>query len=506
SCMISSSWEEKFIALLCIAYRARVKKLFKLTTLSFIGPFFATFFIVLFVLLLQFLWVYIDDLVGKGLEWYVILELLFYASASFVPFALPLSILLSSIMTFGKLAETFELLALKSAGISLLRVMVPQITLVTLITISAFFFANNVIPRANLKFKSLLWDIRQQRPALDIKEGVFYGGLDNYSIRITKKDKNSQKIEGITIYDHTNGRGNVVVMVAERGEMAMTKDKRFLIFTLYNGIRYEEMENKNPAYRTYPHNRLKFASYEMHFDLTAFDLSRTKEELFKEHYEMMNVTQLDYYRDSMKRSLGLKRAEVLSYGRPYFGFFRDTTYHYNAHTGFDTSNTLRDFIKTFPKSERAGLVKRAMLSARSIRDVLAIQAREIEEYNKLIIRYQMEWHRKFALSFACLTLFFIGAPLGAIIRKGGIGMPTVVSVLLFILFYIIMITAQNMAKQGAISPFAGMWMPSIVLLPLGLFLTHKANTDTISFSSDGLRRAFRNLSRRKRKKKAAKNP
>lgn len=452
------------------------------------GPFAATFFVVLFTLLIQFLWKYIDDLVGKGLEWYVLMELLFYASASFVPLALPLSILLSSIMSFGKLAETYELVALKSAGVSLLRIMVPLITVVLAFSAFAFFFSNNVIPRANLKFHSLLWDIRQQRPALDIQEGYFYGGIDNYSIRIQKKHKNSPKIEGIIIYDHTRNRGNDVVMTAQSGEMYTTDDERFLMLKLYNGTRFEEMEVRSAGPPTYPANRLNFKSYELKFDLSSFNLSRTKEELFKDNYQMLNISQLAYYEDSLGRIMKSKRKEVIDFSRPYFQFYRDTAYHYHSTVNFNKLSPESNFITAIPVPERATTVSRALNTARTLKEVVRIQAEDIANYEKMYRRYKMEWHRKFALSLACLTLFFIGAPLGAIIRKGGLGMPTVVSIIMFMIFYMLSIMGERSAKEGAISPFIGMWMPTFILMPIGFWLTWRANIDKISFNFDRPRR------------------
>ncbi|RYD77480.1 MAG: YjgP/YjgQ family permease [Sphingobacteriales bacterium] len=480
-----------------------MKKIFTLTTFSFIGPFAATFFVVLFTLLIQFLWKYIDDLVGKGLEWYVLLELLFYASASFVPLALPLSILLSSIMCFGKLAETYELVALKSAGVSLLRIMFPLITVVFMLSGFAFYFSNNIIPRANLKFHSLLWDVRQQRPALDIQEGYFYGGIDNYSIRIQKKDKKSAKIEGIIIYDHTRNRGNDVVMTANSGEMYTTEDKRWLILKLFNGTRFEEMEVRSAGPPTYPSNRLNFKSYEIKFDLSTFNLSRTKEELFKDNYQMLNIGQLQYYTDSVSSIVAKKRAEVVDYSRPYFQFYHDTAYYYNTYVSFNKLAGNEAFFASIPKQDRGTTVVRALNTARTLKGVMRGQAEDIAAYDKMNRRYQMEWHRKFALSLACLTLFFIGAPLGAIIRKGGLGMPTVVSIGMFMIFYMISIFGERSAKDGAISPFVGMWLPTFILMPIGFWLTWRANIDKISFNFDRTRRFFDwvgNLFRKKNKR------
>jgi len=461
-----------------------LKKIFNLTIFAFIGPFIATFFVVLFVILIQFLWVYIDDLIGKGLEWYVVLKLLFFASASFVPMALPLAVLLSSIMSFGKLAETYELVALKSAGVSLVRIMVPVTSLVLLISTGVFFFSNNVIPVANLKFHSLLWDIQHERPALDIREGTFYGGIDNYSIRINKKDKNSQKIEGVTIYDHTHSDGDDVMMVAKSGEMKTTPDQRWLVIKLFDGTRYEDMRATNSKDKTsHPFSILNFKSYELKFDLSIFSLSRTKEELFKENSVMLNVGQLQYYVDSLHKIQTRKIVAFNDYTKPYLYSLRDPTVLKKSNTAKSFVPHLSDntaLIKAIPNVDKKMTLERAVGSARALHDIFQSQGGELENLEKETIKYQIELHRKFSLSMACLTLFFIGAPLGAIIRKGGIGYPTVVAIIMFLIYYVISIIGERAAKENAIDVVLGMWVSNIVLMPIGLYLTYRANRDSIS--------------------------
>jgi lipopolysaccharide export system permease protein len=520
-----------------------LKKIVNLTIISFVGPFVATFFIVLFTLLMQFLWMYVDDMVGKGLEWYVIGELLFFASASFVPLALPLAVLLSSIMAFGKMAETYELVALKSAGVSLIRIMLPMITVTFAFAIGGFFFSNNVIPVANLKFQSLLWDIRQQRPALDIKQGVFFGGIDNYSIKIDKKDKASQHIEGVTIYDHTRDNGDAIIITAKSGEMLTTEDKRWLILKLYNGTRYEEMDPNPKGPPSWPANRLNFKSYEIHFDLSQFNLSRTKEALFKDNHQMLNISQLQYYEDSTTRLRIKKAYDDHFFEAPYFAILRDTARSRFAKPkpAAPTAQTIpvvkkdsakllagakhkqknkkaadtvkqaklkpsipkplipvklapdKLIVQNFPISDRRDMISRALNMAHTLKDVAHSQAEELKTYDELITSYRIEWQRKFSLSLACLTLFFIGAPLGAIIRKGGIGMPTVVALIMFIIFYVISVVGEKSAKEGAISPFLGMWISTLVLLPIGLYLTYRANIDSINFNFDRISLFFQSM-------------
>jgi len=462
-----------------------LKKIFNLTILTFVGPFIATFFVVLFVILIQFLWTYVDDMVGKGLEWYVILKLLFFASASFVPTALPLAILLSSIMAFGNLAESYELVALKSAGISLARIMVPLITLISLIAIGDFFFSNNLIPVANLKFQSLLWDVRQARPALDIKEGVFYNGIDDYSIHIDKKDKKSQKIEGVTIYDHTNKRGDDVVLIAKSGEMSISPDQRWLALKLNDGARYEELrDDKEGHHPTDPASRLTFKTYELKFDLLEFKLKRTDENLFKENSVMLNLNQLQYYVDSLKTLRKRKAIADIGFAKQFLFATRDPSAIKDNTKTIKMSSTLanKPFVYSVPTNDPKHFVVRAENTARSLSTMFHSYTEELDNSDKEIRKYEIEWHRKFSLSIACLTLFFIGAPLGAIIRKGGIGYPTVVAIFMFLIYYVISIIGERAAREGAIGVFTGMWISTIVLLPIGLYLTYRANRDSVTFN------------------------
>jgi lipopolysaccharide export system permease protein len=427
-------------------------------------------------------------MVGKGIEWYIIMELLFYASASFVPLALPLSILLSSIMTFGKLSETYELVALKSAGVSLVGIMTPLIIIVLMMSLGAFFFANNTIPFANLKFHSLLYDIRQHRPALDIKEGVFYNGIDNYSIRITKKSQTSNRIYGIRMYDHTQNKGSENVLIADSGVMYTTPDQRYLIVQLYHGARYEEMESSNPTRPTYPTNRQTFKSYNLRFDLSNFKLARTKEELFKDHYEMLNIGQLNEHHDSINRSIDTNFYYLKNAIRPFIKYYQDTVGMKKLILTPNIALNVKELFPTLSDGLKKNVINSSLLNSRSLRQILEEQSNGIENLKDYLVLYDVEWHRKFALSFACLTLFFIGAPLGAIIRKGGLGLPTVVAIFMFLIFYIITIIGEKSAKQGVWTAFFGMWTPTMILLPIGIFLVYRANQDSISFNFDWLKK------------------
>ncbi|HOI32340.1 MAG TPA: LptF/LptG family permease, partial [Bacteroidales bacterium] len=284
-----------------------MKKIYAFSIRSYLGPLVLTFFIALFILLMQFLWKYIDDLVGKGLEGTVIAQLLFYASATFVPMALPLAILLSSLMTFGNLGEHYELVAMKAAGISVWKIMRPLVILSVAISMLAFLFSNYVQPYANLKFQSLLYDVRQQKLAFDITEGVFYHGIENYVIRVGKKDKDGRTIYDVKIYDHTDRQGNIKVTTAQSGFMEMSSDQQFIIFTLFDGNSYTDVVSERNFRDNRPFDRTEFKQQRIRFDLSEFNMNRTKEDLFKSHYTMLNIKQLNMSVDSLDQRLNERK-------------------------------------------------------------------------------------------------------------------------------------------------------------------------------------------------------
>jgi lipopolysaccharide export system permease protein len=463
-----------------------VKKLTRLVISSFLGPFVMTFFIALFILLMQFLWKYVDDMVGKGLDSFIISRFMGYVAITLIPMALPLAMLLSSIMTFGNLAEHYELVACKSAGMSLQRILRPLFLLTILICIGAFYYSNNALPYANLKMNSLLYDIQHQKPALYIKEGVFYDGLEGYVLRIGKKMPDNKTIYDITIYDHTNARGNRKVMLAESGTMAMSEDERYLIITLNNGRSYEE-EVKKKGMDTHPLMRTEFQKEIIRFDLSAFKLTRTNEELFKDNYQMLNLHQLSTSSDSIRK-------KIVEANNNYQKYSQNLLMAKAINNAVDTLHFSNDdFIRNFEKSRQSSIVQSALFSARNAKAMAEDASNDIEIKSKTLAKHLIEWHRKFTLSFACLILFFIGAPLGAIIRKGGMGMPVVVSVIFFLVYYLISISGEKMAREGIMLPYKAMWMSSIALLPIGIFLTYKATTDSAIFDVDSYIRFFKRL-------------
>lgn len=439
---------------------------------SFIGPLVLTFVIALFVLLMQFLWKYIDDLVGKGLSWYLIAKMMALATITLIPMALPLAILLASIMTFGNLAEYHELVALKSAGLSLLRIMSSLIALNVLISIGAFFFANNVLPYVNLKMGSLLYDIRSTKPALNIPQDVFYNGIEGYSIRFSKKDQDQETVHNVMIYDHTANQGNIKVYLANWGKMNMSSDKHYLMLTLYDGNGYTDIVD-NPEQRfSHPFLSDNFKSQTLFLDLSSFKFSRTNEDLFKYNYEMMNMGQLRHSADSLSVLLKKNRSN----------FYTTLNTDYLGPARF--LNRLQQGTKSVPALSLSTVLDLATELARNAKMVITTADEEFREMQVSVIQRDIEWQRKITFSVACFILFFIGAPLGAIIKKGGLGMPVVVSTLFFILFYILSIAGEKFAREEVVSVVVGMWAPSVILFPVGIFFTYKASMDSALFSAD----------------------
>jgi lipopolysaccharide export system permease protein len=451
---------------------SRLKKIDKYLVKSFLAPFAAIFFVTLFVLIMQFLWKYVDDLVGKGLSWFVILQLLFYASASMVPLALPLTTLLSSMMTMGNLAEQYELTSFKSSGISLWRITRSLLLLSLILSGLALAFSNYVLPVANLKFGSLLYDIRQQRPALNIRQGIFYREIDGYSIRVGMKDADGRTIRDVLIYDHTTGKGDDYVITAERGEMYLTDDKRFLVLQLYNGNQFQELSPVARPGKKYEQIRVSFKEWKKVFDLSEFALSRTDERLFKDNYQMQNIRQLRASADTLQADISASASNARTFTKPYYTFIRTNTDSLAAVAASaykEDDHTVRDSMVIYSK---------ALNTARSVKGYIEYTAKSQEGKIDILRRYRIEFQRKFTLSLACFVLFLIGAALGAIIRKGGFGLPFVVSVFFFIIFYMLSITGEKMAKEGVLTPFWGMWFSTIILLPLGIFLFYQANRDS----------------------------
>jgi len=466
-----------------------IKKLDSLILKAFVGPFIATFFITLFVLVLQFFWLYIDDVVGKGLDMLIIARLMLYVAATVVPLALPLAVLLSSIMTFGNLGETFELVAIKSAGIPLLRFMRPLMITSLFICGIAFLFNNYIIPVANLKLNTLKYDIIVAKPAFDIKEGVFYDKIDGYIIKIGKKEKDGSHIENIAIYEKTYGLQDNLTL-ADSGEMKISADKHFLEFYLRNGWRTSEKGDRASTNTEF--TRLGFKDYKKVFDLSSFKLKPTDDSTFKDNFRMLSVRQLDKAIDTLKKMLAVltpkNKRDMMSYLQ--FSRYLDSNWKTGGRDSIKRARTFKDIV---PDSARALSAERAAGQLNAAKSVWENNLNDYNNRRKDIDVHLIEWHRKFTMSIACLVLFMIGAPLGSIIRKGGIGMPLVLAVVFFVVFFLLNNFGEKFSKQDVMSPLTGMWMATFILVPVGIFLTTKAMSDSQLFNKEFYFRFSRSL-------------
>lgn len=417
---------------------------------------------------------------GKGLDFLIIAELLVYASANLVNLCLPLAILLSSIMTMGNLAEHFELVALKSAGISLMKIIFPLTIFVLLLTGGAFYFANNISPIATLKFKSLLYDITQAKPSIELKDGIFYNGMEGYSIRVGRNDRETGDLHDMLIYDHTKkNTGNRTVIRAKLGRMEQTEDKRFLILTLYDGYSYDESSRTEKNKQDHPLVSNKFEKDILRIDMSGFMLTRSDEDQWKNHMQMLTMGQLQESIDSLKNQKGVRKQEYYRYITRSIKFLGDTV-------APDMQPIVaQDYFESLDYHQKRRAVTVAMNISQNSKNYINSSAQELENRKVYINRHHNEWHRKLVLSVACLVFFFIGAPLGAIIKKGGIGLPVVISVLFFLLFHVSYITGEKMAKSGVLEPITGMWLSTFILVPISVFLTIRASQDAALFDPGG---------------------
>ncbi len=474
-----------------------MKKLDKLIIRAFIAPFLATFLISLFVLIMQFFWLYIDDLVGKGLDFITIIKLIVYVGATTVPLALPLSLLLSSIMTFGNLGESFELVAIKSSGIPLSRFMRPLFILSIFIAGVAFLFANNIIPYANLKLNALKYDIIVAKPAFDIKEGVFYDKIEGYAIKIGSKEPNDSIIHNVVIYKKSFGLQDQF-LIAESGVMRVTADKRFLQFTLKNGWNYQENGNRYNANTDFI--RLGFKEYKKEFDLSSFQMNRTEDSLFLSDPKMLSVRQLNLAVDSLNELnntfYGRSKRELRNFLK--FTAYKNVAWKPVTKAIDKKAKTLSDLI---PDSLKNVVIDRVISRVSSVSNSANITAIEYGTRQNTVRKHYIEWNRKFTLSVACIVLFMIGAPLGSIIRKGGLGTPLIFAIIFFVVFHLLNTFGEKFAKEGVTSTFMGMWLSTLLLIPIGIFLTIKAMKDSQLFNQEYYYRTInkvRNKFRRQR--------
>ncbi len=553
-----------------------MKKLDKLIVTSFFGPFFMTFFIVVFILLLQFLLKYFDELVGKGLGLNIYAQLLGYFSINMTPNAFPLAVLLSSLMTFGNLGEHSELTAIKSSGVSLLRTLFPIFIISIFLTVIAYFSNNYIVPKANLKAYSLLWDIKNKTPALNLKEGVFYGDIPGYQIKVAKKFSDGRSLKGIMIYDHTQGNGNKDVTLADSGQMYTILNSRYLVMDLYNGRMYSEesspVHEQEHVGKPPPFSRSTFDHCRVIFSMASFDLKRTKEDLFKSNRVMKDVAELHHDVDSMQNEVRYTRYEAFynlkqkfslaldslkipaSLNPKLYGFdkknerpnpiqnaenkeepvktfssnpernkkFKEINSELREKAKEDRKHNFRSIAKLRPlpselrrvdsaeikrpdwakvgadsilngKFDNAKILNNAVTDARFIKNNFMMASSKVDNWIAEVKSFQVQRYKIFAQAFACIIMFIIGAPLGSIIKKGGLGFPVIVSIGFFIIYYVFMIMGEKWAKQELISPFIGVWLPNFVLIPIGILFLFQARRDARLFESDFYLVLFENL-------------
>ncbi|MFT3885877.1 MAG: LptF/LptG family permease [Flavobacteriales bacterium] len=468
-----------------------MKKLHRMIIGVYWGPLLVTFIIVLFLFSMQWLWKWVDDLMGKGLPWPVLAKLIAYATSAFVPAVLPLAVLLSSIMTMGGLGERSELTPMRSAGLGLFSILRPLIVFMLGIAAFSFYFSNNVLPIAELKFRSLLWDVTQKKPALNLKPGVFYNGIDGFSIRVMGKDDATGELSDVLIYDHRQPfQANRTVVRAERGHMRRSTDEQFLVLVLENGRIYDEQDKQSSGTRgTAPLLRGRFDREELRFDLSGLGMKRTDEDLFKDHYKMLTLGQLQYAEDSLRRKLDERTKEQEHYLRNGLFVTRDSM-KANAPGPYVD---MAVFQHALTPQQRSGQFASAMDMARSSIAFLDRAIEEQRDRREQIAKFQVEWHRKLMLAFACVVFFFIGAPLGAIVRKGGMGLPAMIAIIFFLVFHVVSYSTEQMVRSGTLQAWPGMWISTLILLPVGIVLTWKAATDSPLFDRDAYDRGWEKL-------------
>ena len=464
-----------------------LKRLDILVLKAFFGPFILTVFVVTFIFLMQTILKYIDELVGKGLSYLDYAELMMYFSMNILPVALPLAILLSSLMTFGNLGQFNELTAVKSSGISLLRVMVPIAIWVLGCTVGLFFFNNYVVPQANLKAFSLLYDLRQKKPSLDLKPGVFYNGIPGYSIKVVQKFDNDTSIKGVIIYDHTQGRGNTDVILADSGAMYLFNNKQYLALELFHGNSYSEFKSEGSGggyIMPQEFMRNSFDKTQIIFDLASFDLSRTKEELFTGSRQMQNTTELTRHIDSVHATFVTINKQTSGMLQPFY-YYTNVNLKDTSTTNIPKLNNVHITKELlFKESLEQEVANRAANQARSIKAYLQSNVERDENMQKEIHEFEVTKYQKYTQAVACFVLFLIGAPLGAIIKKGGLGVPVLICIIFFIFYYVFSITGEKWTKEGVYPADFAMWFGNGILFCIGLFFMRQAKNDSRILESD----------------------
>lgn len=455
----------------------------------------------MFVFFLIHVFTYMDDIIGKGMTAWVLIKFFSYSFITFVPVAMPLAVLLSSIMTFGNLAENYELAAMKSSGLSLFKILRPLFFFIVFLAGVTFVFNNFILPSVTLKSARLLWDIRQAKPTLSIKEGIYYNQLKGYSIKTAKKNKDGKTLYNLSIYDHHEGMGNNIQLYADSGYMQPSADTNYLQLRLNDGVRYDDAIKEEDQKTSRPLTQLFFKQLNVNVDMSDFKMKNTEEDLFKNHHEMMNVWQIDHELDSFDISIFSKYRYLRN---QFTNYFFTRTYHTASQS--KKHHNLKAFYATLSKDDFRRSVENAQNLARNSSGFIDSVNDELTGIRYRRNDFHLGWHKKINISFACIVLFFVGASLGAIIRKGGMGLPVVVAVLFFLLYYIVNIIYERMVDEGIYNVVFGAWFPLCLFLPLGIFLTYKAAKDSALFDMTLYTERVKNFFRRFKKAKHANPP
>ncbi len=504
-----------------------MKKIDKLIITSFLGPFILTFLVVVFILLNIHMLKYFDDIIGKDLGWDVIGKLLFYFAIFNTPVALPLAVLLSSLITFGNLGEHFELTAIKSLGISLVRSLLPIFIFVLFLTGGAFLVGNYLVPKAALEAYSLLYDIKQKKPALDLRQGAFYNSIPDISIKVNEKEPESGVLKGIIIYDHRGRTGNKEVIKADSGLMYTILNDQYLKLELFNGYNYKEGSAGESDFSGKAgggedsYSRTKFSKSQIVFDLSSFGLQRTDKKWFQSNRIMRNMGELRTDIDSINRVIQNEQIAVYSSAKYLYSYHfkndsvtwpeeiknlkkrrdsialvkKTTDENYKAEANKVEEEieppvivlSKKDSLKSdsiFSEPYTASEISVAVAQARLIKSQFLSHNANLKAYEFQHREFAVQWHKILAQAIACIAMFLIGAPLGAIIKKGGLGVPVLMSILFFIVFYVLSLIGEKWAKQATVSVPAGMWMANIILVSIGLLFLRQARADARLFDSD----------------------
>lgn len=462
-----------------------LKTIDRLTLRSFLGPLLASFFIIMFVLMMNAVWRYIDELVGKGLSFDVIAQLIFYAIANLIPLGLPLVALFASILTMSNLGENYELLAMKSAGMSLQRIMAPLTIVALLFSVASFFVANNYVPYANRQMYALLYDIRQQKEVMEFKDGAFFNGIDQMSIRVGHQNPETKRLYDVLIYDNRDKSGKMTVTRADSGYIRMSEDKQFLLVSLYDGETYDIGRDREWQKGLMRHHKFKRQEGTMLTSVLATDSINP----LLQSPQTKNLDALDHAIDSLERSVIELTTKAYAPMLKDYIFIHDP-YRFIAPDSLGSRSPyqvvvdMKDSITQRPLDDQIRIYNDAYRNAMSSSNIVDFNEFSSKEAINSLYRSSIEWHRKLALPISVMIFFLIGAPLGAIIRKGGLGMSVLISVIFFVIYYVIILFGEKMARDGVWPAYIGMWLSTVILFPIAIYLTYKATTDSNLMSGD----------------------